>query len=207
VSETIVQTTLRVKTMQQRIRLFYPKADQERADDGFWGPKSIKACRAYLLSLMPTPSPWPLPTQGALRTFYGAPGDESELVSIPFPFPVFYDGKRVSTTRVHRKCADSLLRVLNDIGARYFQNRGVMEEAEDYGGCFNFRMKRGGSTYSLHAYGAAIDLDADDNTFRDSWPMQADMPLEIMECFACEGWVAAGAFWGYDAMHFQATRI
>jgi hypothetical protein len=32
------------------------------------------------------------------------------------------------------------------------------------------------------------------------------MPLEIMEAFAREGWLAAGAFWGRDAMHFQATR-
>lgn len=205
--ETPAQLHVRIKATQSRIRAFYPKADQDTCDDGFWGPKSIKACQAYLRSLMPTPSPWPSPSQGALRKFYGTPGDESQLVSITFPFPVFYDGKLVTKTRVHHKCADSLLRVLKDIGARYFQNRGVMEEAEDYGGCFNFRLKRGGSTYSLHAYGAAIDLDADDNTFRDSWPMQADMPLEIMECFAREGWVAAGAFWGYDAMHFQATSL
>ena len=82
-----------------------------------------------------------------------------------------------------------------------------MEEAEDFGGVYNFRNKRGGSSYSIHACGAAIDLDADDNTFRDSWPMKADMPLEIMEEFAKEGWISAGAFWGYDAMHHEATRI
>jgi hypothetical protein len=82
----------------------------------------------------------------------------------------------------------------------------IRDEAEDFGGVFNFRLKRGGSTYSLHAWAAAIDLDADDNSFRDSWPMKSDMPLEIMEAFAREGWTSAGAFWGYDAMHFQATR-
>jgi hypothetical protein len=27
-----------------------------------------------------------------------------------------------------------------------------------------------------------------------------------MEEFAKEGWLAAGAFWGRDAMHFQATQ-
>jgi hypothetical protein len=32
------------------------------------------------------------------------------------------------------------------------------------------------------------------------------MPIEVMECFAREGWLSAGAFWGYDAMHFQATQ-
>jgi hypothetical protein len=32
------------------------------------------------------------------------------------------------------------------------------------------------------------------------------MPIQVMEEFAKEGWLAAGAFWGRDAMHFQATR-
>lgn len=174
--------------------------------DGKWGARSNEDCRNYLRGLMPSPSPWPESDQASLREFYGEPGDESNLVTIAFPFPMYYDGKLVRTTRVHEKCAHSLLRVLVEIGKSYGQSRGIIEEAEDYGGCFNFRMKRGGSTYSLHAYGAAIDLDADDNTFRDTWPLNADMPLEIMAAFAREGWISAGAFWGYDAMHFQATR-
>lgn len=98
------------------------------------------------------------------------------------------------------------MRVLTAIGKSFGTRQDIMEEAEDYVGVYNFRLKRGGSSYSLHAYGAAIDLDADDNMFRDSWPMQADMPLEIMECFARESWIAAGMFWGYDPMHFQATQ-
>jgi hypothetical protein len=174
--------------------------------DGKWGPKSVAACQKHLRSLMPQPNPWPKSDQASLRAFYGAPGDEGNLVTIDFPYPTFYDGKRVLKTRVNKRCAASLLRVLTRIGESYGKDRGIIEEAEDYGGCFNFRLKRGGSSYSLHAYGAAIDLDADDNTFRDSWPAKADMPLEIMEEFAKEGWLSAGAFWGYDAMHFQATQ-
>lgn len=174
--------------------------------DGFWGPKSIAACQAHLRSLMPDPNPWPRSDQASLRAFYGAPGDESNLVPITFPYPMFYEGRVVTKTRVNKKCADSLFAVLKEIGSSLGAKRDVMEEAEDYGGVFNFRLKRGGTTYSLHAFGAAIDLDADDNTFRDSWPMKADMPLEIMEVFARQGWLSAGAFWGYDAMHFQATR-
>lgn len=174
--------------------------------DGFWGPKSIAACKKHLLLLMPKINPWPKSDQASLRAFYGEPGDEDNLVTITFPYPMFYDGRLVTKTRVHKKCADSLLRVLNGIKNLIPKNESIKDEAEDYGGIFNFRLKRGGTTYSLHAWGAAIDLDADDNTFRDSWPMQADMPLEIMEEFAKEGWIAAGAFWGYDAMHFQATQ-
>lgn len=194
--------TEEIKAMQRRISA----AGFRIEVDGFWGPKSQEACRQYLRNLMPTMSVWPKPDQASLRAFYGEPGDESQLVSIEFPYPMLYDGKRVTKTRVHRKCAASLLRVLTEIRGMIGKAPDIKDEAEDYGGCFNFRLKRGGSTYSCHAYGAAIDLDADDNTFRDSWPMKADMPLEIMECFAREGWISAGAFWGYDAMHFQATR-
>lgn len=190
-------TTPEIIAMQKRIGA---------VPDGFWGRKSQAACKDHLRKLMPAVNPWPAADQASLRRFYGEPGDESRLVSITFPYPMFYDGRIVRTTRVHEKCAYSLLRVLTAIGRGYGHRRDIMEEAEDYGGCFNFRLKRGGTSYSLHAYGAAIDLDADDNTFRNSWPMQSDMPLEIMEEFAREGWVSAGAFWGYDSMHFQATR-
>ena len=189
--------TEQIKAMQKKIGV---------TPDGFWGPKSIKACQKYLRDLMPKPNPWPKSDQNSLRRFYGQPGDESNLVTVNFPFQTFYEGKRVTKFRCHKKVADSLIRVLKNIGEKYGNNREIMEEAEDFGGVFNFRNKRGGSSFSVHAWGAAIDLDADDNTFRDSWPMKADMPLEIMEEFAKEGWLSAGALWGYDAMHFQATQ-
>lgn len=188
---------LQIQHMQRRIGV---------EPDGFWGPKSQARCRDYLRQLMPSVNPWPNSDQASLRAFYGSPGDESNLVTFNFPYPIYYEGKTVTKGRCHHKVKDSLLRILTAIGARHAGNREVMEEAEDYGGIFNFRLKRGGSTYSVHAWGAAIDLDADDNAFRDSWPMRADMPLEIMEEFSREGWLSAGAFWGYDAMHFQATR-
>lgn len=176
--------------------------------DGFWGPKSIESCKAYLRGLMlMAPQKWPASDTTSLTRFYGRPGDESNLVTFEFPYPAYYDGKRVRTGRCHRLVKDSLLRVMGRIGEKYSQDPGIMEEAQDYAGMFNFRNKRLGSTLSVHAWGAAIDLDADDNTFRQHWPLEADMPIEIIEEFAREGWVSAAAFWGYDAMHFQATRI
>lgn len=194
-------TRAEIQHMQRRITAGGFPLD----DDGFFGPKSQAACRAYLRSLMPSPNPWPKSDQASLRAFYGEPGNEDNLVFINFPFKMFYDGKLVTRTRCHRKVADSLLRVLNDIGDRYASVPGIMEEAQDYCGVFNFRPKRGGTSWSLHAWGAAIDLDADDNTFRDHWPMQSDMPLEIMECFARVGAKSAGAFWGFDSMHHEFT--
>ena len=192
-----------IQAMQIRIR---DRFDPTLRPDGFWGPISQRTCRAYLRSLMPRVSPWPAADPVSLARFYGQPGDESQLVRIALPYPMFFEGKRVTSTRVNRRCAESLVRVLTSIRDLMPTYPDIRDEAEDFGGIYNNRNKRGGTSKSLHAYGAAIDLDADDNTFRDSWPMQSDMPLQIIEAFAREGWVSAAAFWGFDSMHFQSTQ-
>jgi hypothetical protein len=168
--------------------------------DSFWGPRSIAACQAYLRSLMPKPNPWPTQDQASLTAFYGRPGDENNLTRIPAPVKMFYDGQLVSSLYVNKKCAASLSRALTEA------YKVAPATVQDYYGIYNNRVMRGGSLPSLHARGAAIDLDADDNGNRESWPVASTMPLEVMECFAREGWISAGAFWGRDAMHFQATQ-
>jgi hypothetical protein len=169
--------------------------------DGFWGPKSIAACQSYLRSLMPAESNWPRPSQESLQGFYGSPGDELKLVSVNVEgLGLKYDGKPVKSLRCHDKVADSLKRALESLAKSH------PDILAQYAGVYNNRTMRGGSLPSLHARGAAIDLAADTNRLSQSWPVSATMPLEVMEAFAREGWVAAGAFWGRDAMHFQATQ-
>lgn len=179
------------------------KATQKRIGaepDGFWGPKSITACLSYLRSMMPQANPWPGTNQEALTKFYGEAGDESQLVSLPAPVLVTYEGVKVKTIRCHKLVAESLERILIAV-AKLPGMQPIV-----YDGCFNNRPMRGGSTPSLHARGAAIDLFADQNGNHVHWPTVATMPLEVMECFAREAWVPAGAFWSRDAMHMQATR-
>lgn len=168
--------------------------------DGFWGPKSIAACQRYLRKLMPVPNSWPKTDQSSLTAFYGMAGDESKLTTIDVTgLGVKYDGKTVKTIRCHQRVSASLRRVLQSLGC----HKDILAK---YAGCFNDRQMRGGSLPSLHARGAAIDLDPDNNGNHTSWPARASIPLEVMEAFAKEGWISAGAFWGRDAMHFQATR-
>lgn len=170
--------------------------------DGFWGPKSQAACLRHLRALMPSPNPWPSSSQAALRAFYGDPWDNSRIVTIPAPkWLRLYDGSTVvRTIQCHEKVAASLIRALQ---AAYEAAPSV---ASRYFGCHVDRKMRGGSSPSLHAYGAAIDLDASANGNKTHWPTRATMPFAVMEAFAREGWTPAGAFWNRDAMHFQATK-
>jgi hypothetical protein len=169
--------------------------------DGFWGPKSIAACQRHLQALMPSPNPWPKSDQSSLTKFYGAPGDESKLVRFDLPRGTLYEGRLVRHTRAHERCFESLSRVLDAIAAS--PQTDILKE---FAGVFNNRPMRGGSLPSLHARGAAIDLAPGSNGNKQAWPASATMPLEVMEAFAREGWLAAGAFWGRDAQHFQATK-
>lgn len=169
--------------------------------DGHWGPKSIAACQNHLRGLIATSaSHWPDTDQGSLTAFYGAAGDESKLVRIDLPDGILYEGKPVKSTLCHAKVADSLKRILANLVVRF------PDIARKFDGCYANRLMRNGSNPSLHARGAAIDFDGANNDNHEHWPAAATMPLGVMEIFAEEGWISAGAFWGRDAMHFQATR-
>lgn len=177
--------------------------------DGFWGPKSIWACQKYLRAMMPTPHPFP--PQSNVSAFYGPHGVPRgytpPMQPIHLPFAVYYDGKEVNSLRPHEKCAESLAAVFKALAHAYPKTEdrkaaGILT----YDGLYNPRRIRGGSTaWSMHSWAIAIDLDAEHNGNLTHWPTRAKMPFTVMECFACHGWTAAGAFWGRDAMHFQAT--
>jgi len=170
--------------------------------DGIWGMKSTKRAEEFCVSLMPKPNPWPNSDQASLREFYGRPGDENNLVGLPVPAGVVvkYEGKQVHTIRCHHKVAESLGRVLVAL------SEACPNVLLEYAGCYNNRSVRGGSTPSLHAYGAAIDFMPDTNANRSHWPTGSDMPIEAIECFSREGWLSAGVFWSRDGMHFEATK-
>ena len=191
-------TSTEIERMQRRI----DTAGFPLAADGQWGPKSRAACQGYLRSLMPIHSPWPGSDEVQLTRFFGKAGDESNLVKLPVSgLGVEYDGTALATIRCHKRVADSLGRIIAVISAS--AHKVVLSH---YAGCFNFRQMRGGSRISTHSWGIAVDLAPDWNGNSTPWPEGATMPLEVMEMFAREGWLSAGAFWGRDAMHFQATR-
>jgi hypothetical protein len=201
-----MSTTLTMKTQE---RIMHTQRRVGAVPDGFWGPKSIAAAQRHLRSLMPKMNPWPAQDQASLTAVYGRPGDTSRMrvFKVPCSIKLKYVGKEIGkpgceddTLYCHEWVGDSLMRILVEVG------KVAPQVLLQYYGCYANRPMRGGKRPSLHARGAAIDLDAAVNGNLTAWPVRATMPIEVMECFAREGWLAAGAFWGRDAMHFQATR-
>jgi len=172
--------------------------------DGFWGPKSVAAAQRHLRALRPRGVMWPTSDQASLKRFYGDPAKgevAKQLVNIDVQgLGVRYGGSPVKVIRCHEKVSGSLRAVIEAVAGSEW--RWVLAE---FAGVYNHRPMRGGTHWSLHAYGAAIDLLPGSNGLMTHWPVRATMPFEVMEFFAGEGWLAAGAFWSRDAMHFQMT--
>lgn len=177
--------------------------------DGIWGPKSKAVCMAHLRNLMPQPHPFPAEAQVTKEYGpHGVPrGSNPPMIKVDLPYEMFYEGKPVRFVYAHIKVAPSLARVFRRLHEKYpTQEDRKAAGIDQFDGLYNPRKKRGGTSWSMHSWAIAIDLNAAENGNLAKWPQESTMPFEVMECFASEGWFSAGAFWGRDAMHFQATR-
>ena len=120
---------------------------------------------------------------------------------------MFYDGEWHSIKQItcNVKVAASLRRILSAILAHYGSAEAVKAVNMDvYDGCYNDRSVRGSTKRSMHAYGAAIDMDAEHNALgATKWTM----PMAVVDIFESEGWRWGGRYSGRkDAMHMEACQ-
>lgn len=162
---------------------------------------------------------WPASAREDLNDFYGNPdvnGDgqpdpsweAQALTYIVPPYPMFWSWspQPVRKLRCHRKVAESLLRVLTNIGSCFTKEYIASHHLDQCGGCYNFRLIRGGNSLSLHSYGAAIDLAPLQNLLGVAYDEpKGMMPMGVVHLFKQEGWVWGGLWKRGDAQHFQAT--
>ncbi len=161
---------------------------------------------------------WPL--QKDCLTFYGNPGntqkswdawDKKFIVAIPCPWKTTYDGKkRLNIIRVHSKCAESLTIVLDDIWKRVGKDQSAIETLhyQEFGGSAEHRIMRGGSSYSMHHFGCAVDWAPAENIYHATKHLFQASSI-IVSAFKKQNWIWGGD-WSpssIDAMHFQAARV
>lgn len=195
--------------------------------DGFWGPQTAYAFDALLFmdehgSLPPywrdevpldiNPNNWPTQDEASLISRFGQPGDESNLVAVNVPYThrLAWDlNSTVKRIRCHKLVADSLLRVLQNVKAQYGEDQIKGLRLDRYGGCFNPRKMRGGSSWSTHAWGIALDYHPDQNQLkwgRDKAVFAGPEYDSWWRCWEEEGWLSLGRTVNYDWMHVQAAK-
>lgn len=151
-------------------------------------------------------SRWPKDNPAALAAFYGDPGTgevEKQLVAVTPPFKMYYESKPVKSIRFHKKAAPALLAALNQIWDYYGHDQAKIDALgiSKYAGSYNARKIAGSSKWSNHAYGAAIDLNAEENGFGKG---KGTIPAAVVAAFKRQGARWGGDYKGRtDPMHFE----
>lgn len=153
---------------------------------------------------------WPL--QRDCVAFYGDPALAGWLHSnttyVSCPWTLTIGAQPVTHILIHKKCADSLARVLGNIWDAVHHNVADLRllRYDRYDGSYNFRPMRGGSQMSMHSFACAIDWDAADNAFHSQKHLFTAQSLLVTK-FQEEGWIWGGEWSPPDAMHVQAARV
>ena len=162
------------------------------------------------LSRIKAPSKWPLQTTAELNKFYGPVGTGQVLVKVPYPLKIAWNTTQIANKiQCHSKIADSVLHVLEQTKAYYGDDIDDLG-LDLYGGCLNVRKMRGGTNYSVHSWGSAIDWHPTANKLKQN---------HTTACFAkpvydkwwsfweAEGAVSLGRACDFDWMHVQFARL
>ena len=148
---------------------------------------------------------WPQDNETALIAFYGDPSRsvEAQLVHVVPPFRMTYEGKPVPHLVFHKKAADALLAALTTVWDYYGHDQAKLDALgiSKTAGTFNPRKIAGSNRWSNHAFGAAIDINADDNGFNKG---HGNIPVPMIAAFKAQGARWGGDYRGRtDPMHFE----
>jgi len=161
---------------------------------------------------------WPASDPASMNAYYGNPDKNKDglpdrdweaenLVKLEPPYQMEWSwGGEVKSIRIHKKCADSLYSILEQILEHYGSEEAVRKARMHLtGGAYNFRLMRGSArSLSMHSWGSAIDLDPVNNGLGVKWKDNGKMmPMAVVEIFEAEGATWGGRWKRGDAMHFQ----
>lgn len=146
--------------------------------------------------------------EAQIRAKYGKPG-ATNLVTIKLPYRMRVSWSKeetVGSIQCHKLIASNLLAVFNDLLKEYglaeIQRLGI----DLYGGCYNYRAMRGGTSFSHHSWGIAIDLDPDRNLLHENHTTARFARPEykkMIDIFYKHGFVGLGPEEDRDWMHFE----
>jgi hypothetical protein len=113
---------------------------------------------------------------------------------------------KVNKMRVHKLIKNNFKGVFDDLLAHYGYEKLVELGIDLFGGCFAYRKMRGGSSWSKHSWGIAIDLDPVRNQLKETSRTARFARPEykpMIDIFYKHGFIGLGPEKNFDWMHFE----
>ena len=156
-------------------------------------------------------SQWPKQDSKSMTEFYGPVGTGQTTLKLPYAMRLTWaPGQKITQITCHSKVADSLRSIFMETLTQYGEGRVVSLGLDRFSGCLNVRKMRGGNAWSIHSWGAAVDLDDERNQLRWNKTRAVFARPEYVPFWsivAGHGWVSLGQARDFDWMHFQAARL
>lgn len=161
--------------------------------------------------IAPKHSSWPKQSASLMDKYFGEKGTNQSSLKLPFPMRIAWNKDQACTKiTLNKKVIESAGRAFERIASRYDARARARLGLDLFGGSLNVRRMRGGSAWSIHSWGCAIDFDPERNQLK--WNRRKSM-LASPECedfwgiWEEEGWVSLGRARDYDWMHVQAAQL
>lgn len=159
----------------------------------------------------PEANQWPRHVYNDMVRYFGPVGENQTMLNLPWSMRIAWDlGKRVNRFSCHERVHDSMLWCFEAIANEYSSNQIVDLGLDLFGGCLNVRQVRGGSSWSTHAWGIAVDFDPERNQLRwgrDRARLAGPDAAAFRRIMREAGAVSLGEARNYDWMHFQFARL
>lgn len=149
--------------------------------------------------------------QTNIEAVYDKINTNQTKVILPYKMKLAWDTNIViNKFTCHRMIVLKLELIFTEILSHYGRKK-IQELGLDlFGGCLNVRKTRGGSSYSTHSWGIAVDLHPAGNrlTWNDGKAVFAKKEYDkFWQIVEDNGGVSLGRVKNYDWMHFQFINI
>lgn len=144
-----------------------------------------------IVALYGDPGPW-IRDDGTVSSIW-----ESRMtkVLLPASLPLGWDKTvRASTVRVNQAIAVEV-----DLVLRSLHEANLWDHMKTFDGAYCWRSQRGSTKLSMHAFGGAMDFNAETNALGT----KGDMDPGVVNCFEAHGWTWGGRWGRPDPMHFS----
>ena len=152
---------------------------------------------------------WPL--QSDCMSYYGKVGTNQDTCNLPFEMVLAWDTKsKLKSYSCHRLVKEPMERIWQRTFDFYGYEKMKELHLTYFGGCLNVRKMRGGSSWSMHSWGIAVDIDPDRNDLHTPWKdAQMSKPdyKKFVQFWYDEGAINLGLEADMDSMHYQFARL